>query len=121
MRDYRKISEKIKNYNKLKKELKGLSAEALQNSKKEKYSHFLNIEHSLKNQIFDGGELLKIADDIYSEYSSKDQCIEEEKGKLEDTLKKLLVIINGKNGAIVDEFKKIIDEYKIGTTYDQNF
>ena len=108
MKDYQKISDQIIEYYKLKKELKGLSAETLQNSKKEKHSYFLNIEHFLKNQIFDGGELLKILNDFYSEYSSKYKDIEEENGKLESALEEIKVIINGKKGTIIEDIENIL-------------
>ena len=93
MRDYQEISDQIRGYCKLKKELEGLSAEALQNSNKEKYSHLLNIEHSLKNQIFDGEELLKIADDIYSKYEE------------------IKLIIDGKNGTMIEDIENILREH----------
>ena|SRR3989344_2560884 len=108
MKDYQKISDQIIEYYKLKKELKGLSAEVLQNSNREKYSYFLNIEHSLKNQIFDGGELLVILNDL----SPKDENPKKENNKIENLLGDIKVIINGKNGAIISEICDVLNKYE---------
>ena len=127
MRDYQEISNQIRGYYKLKKELEDLSVEALKNFGKEKYSYFLNIEHSLKNQIFDGEELLKITEDIYSEYSSKNAYIEEKNGELEkenselknaleknSKLENILKVIVGitKNGTIIEQIQNVLKKYK---------
>ncbi|MBI2003871.1 hypothetical protein HYS72_00200, partial [Candidatus Pacearchaeota archaeon] len=101
MTDYQEISDKIEEYYELKDELKGLSAEALQNSKE--YRRSLAIDNYLKNQIFDGGELLKIANNIYTKYENlkkengelenKLEETEKENEKLEDKLKETNEII----------------------------
>jgi|SRR3989338_3343998 len=121
MRDYQEISEQIKKYSELKKELKGLSAEVLQNS--EKYRQFLTIDYFLKNQIFTGEELSEIFNYAQEEYEKIKESYErtekenselrnslEEKSKLENILKEIVGIIKG--GTIIDQIKNVIRKYK---------
>ncbi|MDP2672543.1 MAG: hypothetical protein Q8O84_01905 [Nanoarchaeota archaeon] len=110
MKDYQEISDKIINYIKLKKELKGLSAEALQNSKE--YRQFLAIDGSLKNQIFDGGELMQILDEVYQEYGQDIKEKEDKEKQINKLLNNLEGIIKGKEGTIIKEIKEKINKYK---------
>lgn len=112
MRDYQEIFEDIRECIELKEELNSLPAEVLKNSKKEIYSRFLNIEYSLKNQIFNGEELLGIFENIYTEYEQKIEEKEDKEKQIDKLLNNLEKIIKGKEGTIINELKEKMNEYK---------
>ncbi|HLD38296.1 MAG TPA: hypothetical protein VJA20_02555 [Candidatus Nanoarchaeia archaeon] len=76
----------------------------------------------LRNQIINGEDLVEALYSLKSEIiDGYEQKVEKkEDGQTDKLINNLEGIIKGKEGTIVDKFKKIIDEYKIGTTYNQN-
>ena len=75
----------------------------------------------LLNQIIDGKDLaealgyLKL--EIAKTYNKK--LKKKEDKQIDELLNNLEGIIKGKEGTIVNELKKVIDEYQLGTTYNQ--
>ena len=75
----------------------------------------------LRNQIINGEDLVEALYSLKSEIiDGYEQKIEEKENKQIDKLiNNLEGIIKGKEGTIVNELKKVIDEYQLGTTYNQ--
>ena len=79
----------------------------------------------IRSQIIDGGDLIEalhlIKSELIKNYEQIKIELDEKDKQIDKLINNLEGIIEGKGGTIVDEFKKIIYEYKIGTTYDQGF